>query len=157
MSQGFTPALLMHFEGMQTYFCPSGLCFAPGSRSCQLAGRRKTQRLNICKEGENQFRMTSEPQVLLGAAKKIERAECSVPPAQPREKPCGRIFPSDGDFYSQRVGKLSLSFPLLQPPPCLLPRGQTLASLTPADLSCIPDITRSFSLRLLSSCLPLCD
>lgn len=34
--------LLLHFEGMQMYFCPSGLCFAPGSHSCQLAGRRKT-------------------------------------------------------------------------------------------------------------------
>lgn len=74
MSQGLTPALLTLFEGMQTRFCPSGLRCAPGSCSCRLTGRRKTEWLNMCKDGEEQFRMTSEPQVLLGAAKKIERA-----------------------------------------------------------------------------------
>ena len=31
--QGLAPAPLMHFEGMQMYICPSGLCFVPGSHS----------------------------------------------------------------------------------------------------------------------------
>lgn len=39
--QRLTPPRLMHFEGMQVYFHPSGLCIAPGSHSCQLGGRRK--------------------------------------------------------------------------------------------------------------------
>lgn len=73
-------------------FHPSGLRSEPGPLSCQ-PGRRKTWRINICKEGEKQLRVTSVPQVLLWAGRKIERAKCWVPLAQPSQKPCGGAFP----------------------------------------------------------------
>lgn len=91
--QGLLPALLVRCEGMGMSFCPSALRFAASPRSRQLAGRRKTHCLNICKEGEKRFRMISEPQDLLGAVKKIESANCSVPLAQARQKPRRGTFP----------------------------------------------------------------
>lgn len=96
--QGLVPALLMRREGMGMSFCPSALCFAAGSRSRQLAGGRKIHRLNICKGGEKQFRMTSEPQDLLGAVKKTERAKCSAPLAQARQKPRRGTVPLTATF-----------------------------------------------------------
>lgn len=91
--------------------------------------------LDICKEGKKQFRMTSEPQVLRWAAKKIEHAKCSVPLAQQRQKPHGGTFPLTATFI--RGVSASCPFPSFCHGCCRAPSPQehTFASLTPADLS----------------------
>ena len=75
-----------------------------------------------------QFRKTTEPQVLLWAVKKIKHAKCSVPPAQPRQKPHGGTFPLTMTLIR---GVAGCPFPFRRS--CC--QEQTFASFTPADLS----------------------
>lgn len=93
--RGLSPASLMNFEGMQIYFCPFGLRFAPGSRSCQLAGRRKMQWLNICREWKKKAIQNDiqAPGLALSCQENRACKMLSVPPAQQREKRRGGTFP----------------------------------------------------------------